>query len=76
MIGMVEALLAILAAGGAYLPLDPALPRARIARLLQSSGARPVLAEPATFDLLPPAARPLDPAATCLSPTSVTHSLQ
>ncbi|MFH7339629.1 serine hydroxymethyltransferase [Streptomyces sp. KHY 26] len=35
----------VLAAGGAYLPLDAAAPRARIARLLESAGARVVLTQ-------------------------------
>jgi amino acid adenylation domain-containing protein len=38
------ALLAVLKAGGVYLPVDPALPRARIAAMLADSGAQLVLA--------------------------------
>jgi amino acid adenylation domain-containing protein len=42
---MVVALLAVLKSGGAYLPIDPAYPRARIDYLLADSGARLVLAQ-------------------------------
>ena len=42
---LVTGLLAILKAGGAYLPLDPSLPRERLARMVADSGARLVLAE-------------------------------
>ena len=42
---MVAGMLGILAAGGAYLPLDPAYPAERLAFLLADSGARVVLAE-------------------------------
>ncbi|MFL6194096.1 MAG: non-ribosomal peptide synthase/polyketide synthase [Thermoanaerobaculia bacterium] len=37
--GMVAALLGVLKAGGAYLPLDPALPAERLRSLLEDSGA-------------------------------------
>lgn len=43
----------VLAAGGAYLPIDPALPVERIAFLLQNSGARIVLSHPGLLDSLP-----------------------
>ncbi|NHC15842.1 non-ribosomal peptide synthetase, partial [Motilibacter deserti] len=43
----VTALLGVLGAGAAYVPLDPRAPRARNARLLADCGARVVLAEPA-----------------------------
>jgi amino acid adenylation domain-containing protein/FkbM family methyltransferase len=42
---MVVALLAVLKAGGAYLPLDPEYPRERLAFMLEDSGARLVLAQ-------------------------------
>ncbi|MBV8201319.1 MAG: AMP-binding protein, partial [Acidobacteria bacterium] len=45
--GMIVALLAVLKAGGAYLPLDPAVPRARLLLLLADSRAPLVLAGPA-----------------------------
>jgi amino acid adenylation domain-containing protein len=38
--GMVVAVLAVLKAGGAYLPLDPALPRERLAFMLEDARAR------------------------------------
>ncbi|WP_144635198.1 non-ribosomal peptide synthetase [Bordetella genomosp. 13] len=41
--GMVAAMLAVLRAGGVYVPLDPALPAARLAYQVQASGARLVL---------------------------------
>ncbi|WP_172381790.1 non-ribosomal peptide synthetase [Streptomyces sp. MNP-20] len=40
---MVVALLAVLKAGGAYLPLDPEYPRARVRGMLEDSGARVVV---------------------------------
>jgi amino acid adenylation domain-containing protein len=42
---MVTAMLAVLKAGGAYLPLDPAYPRERLELMLEDSGALLVLAE-------------------------------
>ncbi|MEH3117460.1 MAG: amino acid adenylation domain-containing protein [Methylorubrum populi] len=41
----VAALLAVLKAGGAYLPLDPALPRERVAALIADSGARRIVTD-------------------------------
>ncbi len=43
---MVVALLAVLKAGGAYLPLDPAYPEGRLAAMLADSGAAIVLTGP------------------------------
>jgi amino acid adenylation domain-containing protein len=43
--GMVAALLAVLKAGGAYLPLDPEYPRERLGWMLEDAGARLVLTE-------------------------------
>nr|WP_313069176.1 amino acid adenylation domain-containing protein [Kitasatospora gansuensis] len=45
--GMVVALLAVLRAGAAFLPLDPALPRRRLDRLIDDAGAAPVLTDQA-----------------------------
>ena len=47
------ALLGVLKAGGAYLPLDPDLPRQRLAFMLGDAGARVVLTQPALHDRLP-----------------------
>ena len=44
---MVIALLAIWRAGGAYLPLDPVYPKARLEHMLESSGARLILSNAA-----------------------------
>ncbi|MEE4150888.1 syringopeptin non-ribosomal peptide synthetase SypC, partial [Pseudomonas viridiflava] len=49
---MVIGLLAILKAGGGYVPLDPAYPAERIAYMLQDSAPAAVLAQAATLDLL------------------------
>ncbi|MBV8202815.1 MAG: amino acid adenylation domain-containing protein, partial [Acidobacteria bacterium] len=59
---MVAALLGILEAGGAYLPLAPADPRERLAQLLAESGARVAVADPAAAERLPARVRlvPLD----------------
>jgi amino acid adenylation domain-containing protein len=43
---LVVGLLGILAAGGAYLPLDPAHPRERLERMLADAGAPVLLAQP------------------------------
>lgn len=45
---MIMALLGILAAGGAYLPLDADLPPQRLAYMIGNAGARLVLTEPST----------------------------
>ncbi|HJX27046.1 MAG TPA: amino acid adenylation domain-containing protein, partial [Thermoanaerobaculia bacterium] len=52
--GMVAAALAVLKAGGAYLPLDPAHPADRLRFLLADSGATVVLAEESVAGALPP----------------------
>src|SRR5450830_1803363 len=49
---MVVGLLAILKAGGGYVPLDPAYPAERIAYMLQDSAPAAVLAQAATQNLL------------------------
>ncbi len=43
--GLIAALLGVLKAGGAYVPLDPAYPPDRIAAMLDSAGARVVVAD-------------------------------
>jgi amino acid adenylation domain-containing protein len=50
---MIAGLLAVLKAGGAYLPLDPTFPRERLAFLLDDSRASLVLAQPAFAGFLP-----------------------
>src|SRR5471032_3159344 len=49
---MIVGLLAILKAGGGYVPLDPAYPAERIAYMLQDSAPAAVLAQAATQNLL------------------------
>ncbi|HYG64196.1 MAG TPA: amino acid adenylation domain-containing protein, partial [Thermoanaerobaculia bacterium] len=48
---LVVALLAVLRAGGVYVPLDPAYPRQRLALMLEDSGARGLLTERALTEL-------------------------
>jgi amino acid adenylation domain-containing protein len=50
---LVIGLLAILKAGAAYLPLDPSLPRQRLAQLAAAAGARVVLADATAAERLP-----------------------
>ncbi len=50
---MVVALLAVLKAGGAYLPLDPAYPRQRLAAMLHDARATLVLSEARLAELMP-----------------------
>jgi len=49
-IEMVVGILGIIKAGGAYLPLDPAYPTARLSFMLEDSGAGMILTEPALRD--------------------------
>ncbi|WP_244474485.1 AMP-binding protein, partial [Methylobacterium sp. Leaf85] len=46
----IAAFLAILRAGGAFLPLDPAQPRVRLASLLRDAGARLLLVQGSALD--------------------------
>ncbi|HEY0782584.1 MAG TPA: AMP-binding protein, partial [Thermoanaerobaculia bacterium] len=50
---LVVAILGVLRAGAAYVPLDPALPAERIAFVLADSGAALLLADAASLDRLP-----------------------
>jgi len=50
---MLIGLLAILKTGGAYMPLDPAYPRERLAFMVAASGARVVVTQRRWSDLLP-----------------------
>ncbi|MFC7613066.1 AMP-binding protein [Actinokineospora soli] len=60
---LVACLLGVMAAGAAYVPVDPALPEARRDALVEDSGAVAVLdALPARRGAADPAARPSDPA--------------
>ncbi|MDU9026179.1 non-ribosomal peptide synthetase [Pseudomonas corrugata] len=58
-IDMVVGLLAILKAGGGYVPLDPAYPADRIAYMLEDSAPAVVLAQAATLGLLADATMPV-----------------
>ena len=53
-IDMVAALLAIIKAGAAYLPLDPELPAARLAYMMEDSGIKILLTQRDLRSLLPP----------------------
>ena len=53
------ALLAVLAAGGAYLPLDPELPAARLTHMLRDAGARLLLTRQSLAARLAPPALPV-----------------
>jgi amino acid adenylation domain-containing protein len=56
-IDMIVAMLAILQAGGAYLPLDPAFPAARLAFMVAECQPAVVITAPALVALLPAQAR-------------------
>ncbi|WHS56692.1 amino acid adenylation domain-containing protein [Pseudomonas brassicacearum] len=58
-IDMVVGLLAILKAGGGYVPLDPAYPLDRIAYMLDDSAPAAVLAQTETLELLAEASMPV-----------------
>jgi amino acid adenylation domain-containing protein len=50
---MVVAMLAVLAAGGAYLPLDPTHPAERLSWILEDAGVRVLIADPGSLAALP-----------------------
>lgn len=50
---MPVAVLAVLKAGGAYLPLDPAYPPQRLEYMLQDSRAKVIIAEAETMKVCP-----------------------
>ncbi len=52
--GLLTAVLGVLKAGGAYLPLDPEYPAERLALMLQDSGVRVLLTESRLAAALPP----------------------
>ncbi|HEX6184596.1 MAG TPA: amino acid adenylation domain-containing protein [Pyrinomonadaceae bacterium] len=52
---MVAAILGVLKAGGAYLPLDPSYPRERLAYMLEDARTSSVVTRPAQAGVLPPA---------------------
>ena len=57
----VAAMLGVMKAGGAYLPLDPALPAARLAWMLDDAGAAAVVLEPHLGGHLPDTTLPVLP---------------
>ncbi|HRC86987.1 MAG TPA: AMP-binding protein, partial [Thermoanaerobaculia bacterium] len=61
-VALVVAVLSVLGAGAAYVPLDPAWPRERLASLLTELGHPWVLSGPLERELLPANARALEPA--------------
>ncbi|MEV4249304.1 amino acid adenylation domain-containing protein [Streptosporangium canum] len=79
--GLVPALLGVLRAGGAYMPMEPAYPDDRLAYMLETAGARVVLADrehagrvPGTLvlpDLL--AAGPDEPVEVDVTPGHLAH---
>ncbi|MGX7674539.1 amino acid adenylation domain-containing protein [Plantactinospora sp. DSM 117369] len=58
--GLAAAALAVLKAGAAYLPLDPAQPAERLALMLADAGASVVLSRSHLVDLLPPTVTVVD----------------
>ncbi len=79
----IASVMGILAAGGAYLPIDPSLPQDRLAYLLENSGVRIVVGQAELFDRLPAQAAPLrcidihriEPAAEGSAPLPARQSL-
>lgn len=72
---MVIAVLAVLKAGAAYLPIDPAFPSRRIDYILRNSGVRCLLVQGVAADALPPEAAGLPLAVISVDdPNSYTGS--
>ncbi|WP_182907397.1 non-ribosomal peptide synthetase/MFS transporter [Microbispora sp. H13382] len=79
--GLVPALLGVLRAGGAYLPMDPLYPDDRLGHMLETAGARVVLADPEHAGRLPGtlvlpellAAGPEDPPDVEVAPDQLVH---
>ena len=55
---MIVALLGVLKAGGAYLPLDPAFPQERLAWMVEDAGARVLVTQAHLATALPRHRRP------------------
>ncbi len=58
-VDMLVAVLAVLTAGGAYVPMDPQYPSERLAFMLADSGAAVLVAEEPLLDVLPQRTLPL-----------------
>ncbi|MCX4160100.1 MULTISPECIES: non-ribosomal peptide synthetase [Paraburkholderia] len=72
---LVASILAVWRVRACYVPLDPALPTARLRWQAQDCGARTVIASDASVaGWLPDGVRTLDPAATRASQSDVTHT--
>ncbi|WP_169946526.1 non-ribosomal peptide synthetase/MFS transporter [Microbispora sp. H11081] len=79
--GLVPALLGVLRAGGAYLPMEPSYPDDRLRLMVETAGARVVLADPEHAGRLPGAlvlpellaAGPEDPPDAGVSPGHLVH---
>lgn len=67
---MIIALLAVLKAGGAYLPLDPDYPAERLAYILRDSGAALVLTQGVLLERLAPVLREAGAEALCIEEPS------
>ena len=74
-VGMVAALLAVLKAGAAYLPLDPGYPADRLAYMLEDSGASLLLTQASLRGLVPAeGVRTLLLDGDGVSPSELSHS--
>jgi len=61
---LVAAIVGVLEAGAAYVPLDPVYPRERLRSMVEDAGCRLVVADAASADLLPPDVLAVPPDAT------------